>query len=174
MTIIRTSEVPDIGRLIRSMLQQAKSGTWNGQHFSVYYHKCRWVLEDLGMTAILTRDEGYHTSGWWKNPDYERCYHLSLSFFDPESLEPSPPVVPLMRLLLQGIFGAQRKLLWVEGPFTEPGKKMGVFHYRLFCDPSWEAIKPRGEVYSRELTEAGWKSYSEVKTMRETDEKGVL
>jgi hypothetical protein len=37
-----------------------------------------------------------------------------------------------------------------------------VWHYRLFADPSWAAIVPRGEVYSTELTEAGYLSFSEL------------
>src|SRR5262249_14385874 len=50
----------------------------------------------------------------------------------------------------------------LSAALTEHGRKLDVWHYRLFCDPGWQPIKPRGEVYSRELTEAGWKSYSDL------------
>jgi len=64
--------------------------------------------------------------------------------------------------LLKGLFGDNRRWTWCEGPYTDEGKQCGVFHYRLFCDPAWQPLKPRGEVYTREFTEAGWKSYSEL------------
>jgi hypothetical protein len=37
-----------------------------------------------------------------------------------------------------------------------------VRHWRVFCDIIWQAIMPRGEVYSRELTERGWQSWSDL------------
>lgn len=38
----------------------------------------------------------------------------------------------------------------------------GVYHYRLFCDEAWKPIMPRGEVYSTQFTERGWKSFSDL------------
>ena len=58
----------------------AKSGTFDGSAHTDYLESCRWFVERYDCIIILTRDVGYHTSGWWKNPDYERCYHLSISF----------------------------------------------------------------------------------------------
>ena len=66
------------------------------------------------------------------------------------------------RVRKKGLFGDNRHWTWCEGPYTAEGKQCGVFHYRLFCDPAWQPLKPRGEVYTREFTEAGWKSYSEL------------
>lgn len=154
--------VPDIGRLARSMLRHAKSGTWNGRGPTGYFSRCRWLVWPLGMQAVLTRDVGHHTSGWWKNPDYERCLHLSLSFFDPATMESRPRDKALTALLLEAVFGDSKRLLWCEPPFSPKGRALDIWHYRLFCDPAWEPIKPRGEVYGRELTEAGWKSFSDV------------
>lgn len=48
-----------------------------------YLARCRRVLWDRGVSVLFTRDTGHHSTGWWKNPDYERCWHLSLGFFDP-------------------------------------------------------------------------------------------
>jgi len=156
------SNLPDIGILARSMLKIARSSTWDGRHPDHYLVRCRRVVSSLGMIAILTRDTGYHTSGWWKNPDYERCFHLSLSFEDSETHEPRPRDRVLTALMLEAVFGAAKRLLWCEPPYSDEGKRRDVWHYRLFCDPAWEPIKPRGEVYGRELTEAGWKSFSDV------------
>ena len=30
------------------------------------------------------------------------------------------------------------------------------------CDEAWKPIMPRGEVYSTQFTERGWKSFSEI------------
>jgi hypothetical protein len=40
---------------------------------------------------------------------------------------------------------------------------------RLFCDAGWQPIKPRGEVYSRHLTEKGWRTFSEIHGPRAKD-----
>jgi hypothetical protein len=63
---------------------------------------------------------------------------------------------------VEAFYGKDADKIWCEPPYSANGKKNEVWHYRLFCDPSWEAIFPRGEVYSRELIEAGWKSFSDV------------
>jgi hypothetical protein len=38
-----------------------------------------YFLFDMSFTAFPL-DIGAHTSGWWKNPDYEACWHLSISY----------------------------------------------------------------------------------------------
>lgn len=134
----------------------AQHGTFDGlSPDDPYLANCRWWLEDYGCILILTRDVGYHTSGWWKNPDYERCYHLSISF-------PGGGKRKTVEHILKRLFGDDRRWLWCEPPYSAEGKSAGVWHYRLFCDPAWQPLKPRGEVYTREFTEQGWKSYSEL------------
>jgi hypothetical protein len=116
---------------------------------------------------IFSRDAGMHSSGWWKNPDYERCYHLSISFAAVSAIIGAPPT----RLphnareavrWCEALFGDDKRYLWIEGPFSEHGHAYDVWHYRLFCDPAWNPIKPRGEVYSRDWTPAEWRSWSDV------------
>lgn len=65
--------------------------------------------------------------------------------------------------MLTYFFGDSQKMIWVEPPYSDDGKRMGVWHYRLFCDEHWQTIKPRGEVYNTHFTERGWKSFSELK-----------
>lgn len=49
-----------------------------------------------------------------------------------------------------------------RAPFSPDGKRCDVHHYRLFLAPDWRTpILPRKELYSREFTEAGWKSWSD-------------
>jgi hypothetical protein len=64
--------------------------------------------------------------------------------------------------VLKYLFGKHTNLLWVEPPYSEVGKSKDVWHYRLFCDEHWQPVKPRGEVYSTQFTERGWKSFSEL------------
>lgn len=135
---------------------------------SAYLRACRFVDGATGTILIYTRDIGHHTSGWFKNPDYERCRHLSLSFIEPVihgalSLYPRTRDLKMSRMWLDHFFTAgEQPLLWGEPPVTPDAKVREVWHYRLFCDEHWNAIHPRGEVYSMEFTERGWKSASEL------------
>jgi hypothetical protein len=129
-----------------------------------YFNRCkRHVPTDPGSTLIFTRDDGMHSSGWWKNPDYSRCLHLSLSFQDRETSGLAPKHVALTEKWVEFFFGQWKRLIWAEPPFSEHGKKHDVWHYRVFTSPDFKVpLLPRGEVYSRELTEAGWKSWSDL------------
>lgn len=123
--------------------------------------KARHLL--TGTLLIFTRDSNMHMGGWWKNPDYERCWHLSLSFYDPETEERAPKNPKLTDEWLEVFYGDDQRYVWAEPPFSPQGKTNGVWHYRVFCDPAWQPILPRGEVYSKEFTERGWLSFSELK-----------
>lgn len=152
-----------MAHLARQMLRHAESNIWGGQSINTpYFRGARREHFKSGTVLILTRESGYHSSGWWKNPDYERCYHLSLSFFDPETGDQTRPFDrPLALLWLITFFGDNRRLLWEE-PSTGEINRIDVHHYRLFCNPAWEPIKPRGEVYTRQFTERGWLSFSDA------------
>lgn len=133
----------------------ANHGVWDGKNITPYFEDCRWWLERFDCLIIFTRDIGYHSCGWWKNPDYERCYHLSISF-------PGGRNRRKEEYVLQKLFGGNCRLLWCEPPYSSEGKRAEVYHYRLFCDEGWQPIMPRGEVYSTQFTELGWKSFSEL------------
>jgi hypothetical protein len=144
----------------------AESGMYSGlirtPADEIYFERCKAYYPRTGALMIFTRDTGHHTSGWWKNPDYERCYHLSLSFRDPETFEPRPFDSKEGKRWAKLFFGDSIRRLWIEPPYSEHGIRLDTHHYRLFCDPGWQPIKPRGEVYSKEFTEIGWKSFSEI------------
>lgn len=117
---------------------------------------------ELQASIIFTRDIGHHTSGWWKNPDFERCWHLSTSFWSrPEAISLPNDKLQSERLA-RAFFADDARLLWCEAPYSAMGKARDVWHYRLFCNPGWQAIKPRGEVYSTAFTGLGWQSFSEL------------
>jgi len=180
-------DMPD--EVISAIIGRARTGISTGRDRhpieAAYLRRCTHFHWQTGTLVMFTHDAGHHSSGWMKNPDFERCRHLSLSFRepfperDPASLANVHTLGTLMRnadrVMLTVPFDAtlaaewvklihrdDRRWAWQEGPFSAEGKELGVRHYRVFCDPAWQAIKPRGEVYSKELTEKGWKSWSEV------------
>jgi hypothetical protein len=123
----------------------------------------RYDCNLTGARLFFTRDVGHHSSGWLKNPDYERCWHLSISFFDPETGQPTRHLDRrLAGLWAQTFFGEHLPKVWVESAKSKQGQAMQVQHWRLFADEHWDPIIPRGEVYSTELTELGWRTSSQV------------
>src|SRR6478735_9787374 len=72
----------EMHRVVDEMRSVARGGVFRGTTRaadSLYLRSCRRVHAETSTVLIFTRDTGYHTSGWWKNPDYERRWHLSLS-----------------------------------------------------------------------------------------------
>lgn len=160
-------------KLVRLLKIAAQSGFYSGlietAGAAAYMERCKGWHRPTGTGLIFTRDIGYHTSGWWKNPDYERCYHLSISFRDPETGELAPFDYQRGERWARKFFGHDIRWLWVEPPYSPEGKACGTHHYRLFCDAGWHPIKPRREVYSTEFTEIGWKSFSDIHGHRAKD-----
>jgi hypothetical protein len=177
-----TADIPE--SVLAHIRMRARSGVTEGRdrlpHERAYYRRCTHLHWQTGSVVMFTRDTGHHSSGWMKNPDYERCWHLSLSFREPKPERPAEeladpnrlarlgayfPLAPfdfdVARLWVKYLHGDGARYVWEEGPFSGAGKTLGVRHYRVFCDLGWQPIKPRGEVYSRELTEKGWRSWSD-------------
>ena len=153
-----------IGQAVREPTYDGLDTEWNRR----LINRCSGFHSGTGTKLIFTRDAGMHSSGWWKNPDYERCWHLSLSFVAPLSGEPLPKDVRLTDAWLQAFFGEACRYIWSESPKSDEGKVCDVWHYRVFCNPAWHPIIPRGEVYSREHTEAGWLSFSDLQNAHAT------
>lgn len=160
-------------KLVARMRLAALSGLYSGlietPGAKDYIKRCSASIVDrAGMDSgiltvlLFTRDTGHHSSGWWKNPDYERCWHLSVSFRDWATNQPKPFISSAGRAWARLFFGDNARWLWVEGPYSELGKRNDVYHYRLFADEGWQPLKPRGEVYSKDWTPAGWMSFSEA------------
>lgn len=151
--------------IVKTLKHRACSGVLDGTNTlqnKQYNNYCSGHQLKSGITFIFTRDVGMHSCGWWKNPDYERCYHLSLSFRHPLTNIPVPHVKKVANLWVDRFYGDDKNKIWCEPPYSREGKILDVWHYRLFCNPAWEAILPRKEVYTKEFTERGWKSWSEV------------
>jgi hypothetical protein len=165
MTFLFTS----LDALVSFAKARAQVGVHNGKMdaysralISQCTHKYHDKPRGLGAIVIYSRDVGHHSSGWWKNPDYERCLHLSLSVRDPRTGGQLPRDTKVFEEIAQAFFGEDVRKAWLEGPYSPEGKRADCWHYRVFCDTAWNPIMPRHEVYSREFTETGWKSFSEI------------
>ena len=166
MIAILGERIPDM-RVVASAKLAAAAMVIDGRRTPAaqrHIRKC-WHYHPRTQTAmIFTREQGYHSGGWWKNPDYERCFHLSLRMlaYDGEKPIALPYDFKLGQKWVEAFFGDDAKLTWHEGPFTEQAKMESIHHYRLFCDEAWKAFKPRGEVYSKDWTPADWHSFSDI------------
>lgn len=161
---MNSKKIPD--SVVAELRRRAFSGIWNGDESfeSVQYReRCTFYDPANGVSVIYTREEGYHSSGWFKNPQCERCHHISIGFKDPATMEPIDHNHAFANQLVAAILGARNiKKVYIESPVTGQGKSFDIWHYRVWCDANWEPIVPQGEVYSKDLTEAGWKSWSDV------------
>jgi hypothetical protein len=155
-------------RIADTMTAFAKTWEFNGQNTE---SNMQWIIlssrihHESGSKIIFTRDVDHHLSGWFRNPDYERCWHLSLSPIQPWLIVPGRTIEldrEITKMWCKAFFGPHLHLIWAEGPKSKIGKQAGVWHWRVFADTNWEPIKPRGEVYSSRWTERGWKSASEI------------
>jgi hypothetical protein len=157
-----------MAQVAKSLRRRAWMGVFNGRpEGQRYVTFCRRICAETGSVVIFTRDTGHHTSGWMKNPDFERCYHLSLSPKPSEIVLPG--VEPIAELdaktrnaWVRAFFGDDARYTWLESAKSEHGIRRGVEHFRLFCDAGWKPILPRGDVYSTAFTELGWRSASQV------------
>lgn len=167
---------PDMKALRNRMWKHAQSGLWDGKMSTTpsrYFTYARQEHVSTGTTIIFTREYGYHTGGWFKNPDYERCWHLSIGFWDMLIRKPRPFEPALARDWARLFFGDWTRYIWEEGPAYKPSADHPeVHHYRVFCDARWQPIIPRGEVYNRDFIEKDWQSWSEQQGNRLESEEG--
>lgn len=156
----------EIAKVARFLANVAKMGEFDGQQTPenmLYMQQCTYQHALTGTALIFTRDTGHHSSGWFKNPDYERCLHLSMSPIQQRIVGQAADLTPeLQRRWLTAFFGDNARLAWRESPKSDVGIQRMVTHWRVFCDERWQPIKPRGEVYSLDFTEKGWRSASEL------------
>lgn len=158
----------ELGPLVRFAKLRAMRGTYDGvvsdrnmklMRFCSHLYS---INPEVSARMIYTRDVGHHSSGWFKNPDYERAMHLSISFCVNPTDQPLPFDRKQAEKIARAFFEDDCSKAWVEPPYSTDGKRCGVYHYRIFCDPGWNPIVPRREVYSKDDTPSDWKSFSEI------------
>jgi hypothetical protein len=167
----------DLGPLVRFAKLRARRGIYDGTSSPANMALMQLcghlyaINPEASARMIYTRDAGHHSGGWWKNPDYERCLHLSISF----CVNPTDAPLPFDRReaekIARAFFEDDCAKAWVEPPYSPRGIKLEVYHYRLFCDEGWQPIIPRCEVYTRDATPARWKSFSEIHGWSPTKEQ---
>jgi len=115
-------------------------------------------VEELRISTLLTFDVGAHSSGWWRNSDYERCWHLSLVGIAQLGVHGGHEYVdvPLDDITAWASieYGRARSLAWTEPPagdfdvYRNAPASRHTTHIRLFVDQQNQPIKPTGEVYT--------------------------
>jgi hypothetical protein len=74
--------------LVNQMRFKARQGWYIGTEETLVRHGAMRDIfsatnpHELGTRLILTRDRMHHSVGWWRNADYECCWHLSISCRD--------------------------------------------------------------------------------------------
>lgn len=143
--------------LLNRLRRIARTHPWDGhtplptRHMVVVHSPCD---PDTATSIAVSFDVGPHASGWWRNSDYDACWHLSLASHDITRLgsRPSGPEAisrEEARLWAKAAFGRHTDKLWWEPPASilDPHRLPGVTHLRLFVDRQHHPIVPEGEVY---------------------------
>ncbi len=155
------------GGMFAILLRRARADPWDGTGPVSLAH--RVVVESPAepgkhLSVLLTFDVGYHNSGWWRNSQYDRCFHLSMVVVTPASGLILPdgtrppafetPTEAEMQAVAQAVFGDDVTKAWIEppaskfDPYRTAPASSHCWHVRLFVDRrTGQPIKPEGEVY---------------------------
>ena len=172
-----------MAQISAKMILVAKRYPWNGRENvqgQRILSRCRHLDRRTGASLLFTFDHGHHACGWWKNPDFERCFHLSIAELGLiiESAGYDASEIPQLtraarEAWVHAFFEDTENLVWTEPPTSDTGKMISSWHYRVFVDSNGIPILPRGEVYSRELTEAGWLSWSDARAAESEEDEEI-
>jgi hypothetical protein len=117
----------------------------------------RWTArsihdEAVTVSIIASEDRGAHASGWWRNADYDRCWHLSICAMTRAGYVDLPDED--RRLWASAVFGKHLSIAWVEPAaskldiYRDAPASAYTTHVRVFLDQDGHPIKPEGEVYT--------------------------
>jgi hypothetical protein len=158
----------------RQMRAKARKGWFNGtratlEAFSAKRLTVARTTPELIVCVLLSRDRAHHGCGWFRNAEYEYCWHLSLSARDRLAYAAAQAggtpgsqlgyqEVPRdeVRYWSRLIFGEHVDKLWNEPGGGDPSltqeqahRNSLIWHLRLFLDPeTQEPFIPTGEVYT--------------------------
>lgn len=106
-----------------------------------YRMDCKLIARDEGVLAILARECGLSLTEY-PSPLLDRCEHLSLSFFDVDTMAPLPFNVDAARDILARLWGESRLAdVWTCGPTSPDGQYRQLRHFRLFHGAAWLPIE---------------------------------
>lgn len=164
--------------IARQMRAKARTGWYIGTMFTLEEFGARRLVAsqvepELTISMTLSRDKMHHSVGWWRNAEYEYCWHLSLAAksvplpCDQHEWSEAPwEDLPRaeVRFWAAVIFEGVDNLLWSEPGGTDPRltneearERAKMWHFRMFLDPEsidervlpWTGMPfiPNGEVY---------------------------
>jgi len=132
-------------------------------HLATQGDQRRWVAPSstgdpsVTISLIASEDRGTHASGWWRNSDYDRCWHLSLCAMENRGALRAQfaDLPPADRTYWpRAVFGSHLDLAWIEPPASklDPHRHAPASayttHVRVFLDQGGHPIRPEGEVYT--------------------------
>ena len=166
--------LPEHLTLVREMGVVCSSGWYIGTIDTLERYGASRVVpsrvnpDELYVRLQLTRDRMHHSVGWWRNAEYEYCWHLSISAREKavEEAGQSGLVLPGRDLLSEIpdgeetywgrlFFAEHANKVWHEPGGTDPRLTPAearlnrrIVHLRLFPDPeTFQPFIPTGEVY---------------------------
>jgi hypothetical protein len=123
----------------------------------LFRHRATGItVPDAMVLLILTFDVGTHACGWWKNSEFDRCLHLSISicaaregggwkYYNAPEKAPGPEIEEWAKLTFQDQHPDALKWLWYEPGYRDKN----IEHLRLFYSKiTGQPILPKGEVYT--------------------------
>lgn len=167
-------EISNVHRnLARSMWKVADRGWFTGDSDSLHANAARRDLApsatepELNVRLLFSKDRMHHSVGWWRNAEYEYCWHLSISAWDPErkltvsglrmnqTFDPEDVPETEERYWAHAFFPKDFDKVWHEPGGTDPRltpeekmKHRHFVHLRVFLDPeTLRPFIPEGEVY---------------------------
>lgn len=158
---------------VRQLLRKAHTGWYIGDGASLAAYGGRHVApartheHELMTSLLFSRDRMHHSVGWWRNAEYEYCYHLSMTCWSMSDykrglltgVEPDPVEIPAEEIRFWSllIFGPKFvTMAWHEPGGTDPRltprearRRRHMQHLRVFMNPlTFQPFIPKGEVYT--------------------------
>jgi len=165
----RPGVVPEVSdehrKLVGIMRRQALAGWYTGTPETAAAHIARLVVPgviepELAVSLSFSRDRMHHAVGWWRNAEYEYCWHLSVAckVFEGGGQREWADV-PFehfphdeLRYWATAFYGKDIDKTWTEPGGTDPRltsveKRIHatMWHVRLFLHP--EILNPQGEPF---------------------------
>lgn len=161
--------------LVKAMGQECMRGWYTGDLPSLAAYgserivRSRVAPAELLVRLQLSRDRMHHSVGWWRNAEYEYCWHLSISAREIDVERAGRIGLELagrdrLAELPDGeetywgrlFFASHANKVWHEPGGTDPRLtpeeariNRRIVHLRLFLDPeTFEPFIPTGEVYT--------------------------
>lgn len=159
----------DLAALMRV---QALRGWYTGDEASLLRFGAREVVPsiaeaDLVVSLLFSRDRMHHSVGWWRNADYEYCWHLSIGAWEKRAYNAArllgartPEWEDLpdddLRVWASALFRDHAHKAWYEPGGTDPRLSRQeahgrgrMKHLRVFLEPATlQPFIPKGEVYT--------------------------